>query len=299
MISIFGWQNFAKKWFLRGFCGSVLIAAAGCNGASQTEKAAVTAPHAIVVSQKPKPTPSPTPYALPKYAVGHVMHGVKTQEKVVALTFDDGPQPKYTRQILDILSANKIHATFFMIGVMVKEYPKIAREVLAEGHVVGNHTWRHPSKPKNAVREVQRTNEILKKELGSKPFLFRPPYGLLHNGLADEAKKEGACVVLWSAMGSDWSKKATAASIESAVCKGLTPGGVALLHDGGGNRTATVAALPKIIANLKAKGYRFVTIPELLELGPPQTWSEVHFWKSNGVKKAEKTPAKTQKTSGR
>jgi len=222
--------------------------------------------------------------AIPDVARGRIVHNIKTKRKVFALTFDDGPQPHYTREVLDILKANHIRATFFQIGVKVKEFPKIARGVSEAGHIIGNHTWSHPSHPKNARAEFENTDAILVRVHGKRPDLFRPPYGLIHNGLADVAKAHGDAVILWNSVGADWSKKATSDSIATQVLRLAKPGGIALLHDGGGNRSATVAALPRIIDTLRTRGYRFVTIPELLRLGPPDTMSEAQFWKKNGLK---------------
>lgn len=237
---------------------------------------------------------------VPALVKGRVVHNIKTRQKVFALTFDDGPQPRYTREVLDILKRNHIRATFFLIGRMVKEFPKIAREVADAGHVVGNHSWSHPSKPKDPVSEFVRTDAELVRVLGRRPDLFRPPYGLLHNGLAQTAQKRGDAVILWNSVGADWSKKSTSDSITRAVLGLARPGGIALLHDGGGNRSNTVAALPRIISSLRGQGYRFVTIPQLLRLAPPDTMSEAEFWKKNGLKlkpngKIEKLKVKPQK----
>ncbi len=222
--------------------------------------------------------------AIPQSARGRIVHNIKTKQKVFALTFDDGPQPRYTREVLDILKANHIRATFFQIGVKVKEFPKIARSVSEAGHVLGNHTWSHPSHPKNARAEFENTDAILVRVHGKRPDLFRPPYGLVRNGLADVAKAHGDAVILWNSVGADWSKKATSGSIASQILRLAKPGGIALLHDGGGIRSATVAALPRIIEVLRQRGYRFVTIPELLRIGPPDTMSEMQFWHKNGLK---------------
>jgi len=221
---------------------------------------------------------------VPSSAKGRVVHAVKTGQKVFALTFDDGPQPRYTREVLDILKRNHIHATFFLIGKMVKEFPKVAREVADAGHVIGNHSWSHPSKPKDPVAEFRKTDTELVRVLGRRPDLFRPPYGLLHNGLAQTAEKSGDAVILWNSVGADWSKKATVGSIASQVLNLARPGGIALLHDGGGNRSNTVAALPRIISSLRGQGYRFVTIPQLLRISPAVTLPEQEFWKKNGLK---------------
>jgi chitin deacetylase len=195
-------------------------------------------------------------------------HGV-THEKVFALTFDDGPHPLYTPQVLAILNAAQVPATFFMVGKMVRAHPAQARMVLAQGYVVGNHTWSHPSKTRSPGHEVRATDAVIERVLGVTPTLFRPPYGLMNNGLAKVAEADKKIVVLWSAVGADWSHRATPGSIASRIIKEARPGGIALLHDGGGNRSATVAALPRIIGELRAHGYRFVTVPQLLAMSRP------------------------------
>ncbi len=225
-------------------------------------------------------------------------HGY-TKEKVFALTFDDGPFPKYTKEVLAILRQNHIRATFFMIGKMVHEHPKLARAVQAEGHVIGNHTWAHPAEPRAPQNEVRETDAILEKTLGIQPVLFRPPYGKLSNGLAQIAKEDKQTVVLWNSVGADWSKKATTGSIASQIIKMARPGGIALLHDGGGDRSATVAALPRIIKELTAQGYRFVTVPELLAMSelpkpkkakPLKVKSHIAKKPASGLVSGAKTP---------
>ena len=275
--------------------GAILI-----GGCGRGQDAATIAPTRIETRKSPplKAKRAANHDAIPKSAKGRVVFAVQTKQKVFALTFDDGPQPRYTRQVLDILKQNKIRATFFLIGKMVKEYPNIAREVAAEGHVIGNHTWSHPSHPKNPVAEFQRTDTEITRVLGRRPDLFRPPYGLLHNGLSNTARKSGDAVILWNCVAADWEKKTSTASISTAVLRLAKPGGIALLHDGGGNRSHTIAALPFIINTLRARGFRFVTVPELLRISPPVKMTEHDFWKKNGLKlkngKVEKLRGKQQ-----
>ena len=217
-----------------------------------------------------RPTPTPQVYAardIAAWARGKEVSSVPVnpKNKVFALTFDDGPWPEYTRKILAILKANKVKATFFMVGQEVSRRPEIAREVRDAGHSIGNHSWDHPSRPRDPIAQVMRTDAIIKKELGFRPTIFRPPYGIMKNGMAGQAMKLHDPVLLWSADSEDW-KKPGADKIVSNVVNYAHPGGISLMHDGGGARYQDVEALPIIISTLRSQGYRFVTIPELLKL---------------------------------
>jgi len=167
--------------------------------------------------------------------------------------------------MLKILKEHDVYATFFMVGQEVSRRPEIAREVSEAGHAVGNHSWDHPSRPRDPVGQITRTDAAIKKAIGYTPKIFRPPYGILHNGMARQAMKQGDPVLNWSADCADW-KRPGADHIARMIIGQATPGGIALMHDGGGDRSQSVAALPIIIKSLRAKGYRFVTIPELLAM---------------------------------
>ncbi|GAC1467701.1 MAG: hypothetical protein NVS2B14_13750 [Chamaesiphon sp.] len=189
-------------------------------------------------------------------------------DKVIALTFDDGPWPRSTEQVLSILKQHNIKATFFLIGQNVKNYPQLAIKDVAEGHVIANHTWSHSYShfsPDGAAREIEDTAALIYKTTGVTTTIFRPPGGLLHNGPADYAKKQKYFISLWSADSRDW-QGVTVPKLIDNVLKEAHPGGIVLMHDGGGNRSHTVEALPTIIAKLKNRGYSFVTVPELLDL---------------------------------
>ncbi|MEH2377882.1 MAG: polysaccharide deacetylase family protein [Nostoc sp.] len=209
---------------------------------------------------------------VPKEFQGTIVYQakLKANEKVIALSFDDGPGPKNTAQILEILKKNQIKATFFMIGEMVKYFPKVAKQVAADGHVIGNHTWHHwyfQMDGATAASEIDRTAEIIYKTTGEKTTLFRPPGGFLNNGLAQYAKNKKYAVMMWSEESGDAERRSPQVPmLVKNVLKYAKPGAIVLLHDGGGNRSKSVKALPEMIAGLKAQGYRFVTIPQLLEI---------------------------------
>ncbi|MEH1940878.1 MAG: polysaccharide deacetylase family protein [Nostoc sp.] len=189
-------------------------------------------------------------------------------QKVIALTFDDGPWPESTAEVLDILRKNQIKATFFVIGQNVKNYPALLKQEVAEGHVIGNHTWHHWYQflnPQAAAYEIDHTEDIIYQTTGLKTNLFRPPGGIMHNGVVDYARNSKYSIILWSSDSIDYSRPPVPKLIGN-VFREAKPGGIVLMHDGGGNRSKTVQALPEIIANFRNQGYRFVTIPELLEM---------------------------------
>lgn len=215
-------------------------------------------------------TPKVSVFSVPQEFQGRVIAETRlpVKEKVIALTFDDGPWPRTTEQVLDILKENDIKATFFWIGRNVKHYPGIAKLVVDAGHVIGNHTWHHWYKqmdPVTAAREIEDTAAQIYETVGVRTELFRPPGGFLKNGPAGYAEKRNYAVMMWSADSRDWHFETPQVLIRN-VLKEAQPGGIVLMHDGGGNRSKTVKALPQIISDLRKRGYKFVTVPELLAL---------------------------------
>ena len=205
---------------------------------------------------------------------GYIKH-VETQEKVIALTFDDGPNEPYTSRVLQVLRANGVRATFFLIGQNVEVFPKAAREIANEGHVIGNHSYSHPfflvMEPSGyEEQQIAVTDRILEKAAGVHCTLFRPPRGFRAPWLLRVAGKCGLTSIGWSEDAGDWNH-VTSAQIAERIIRNARPGNIILLHDGlnlshGVDRSETVKALPKIITSLKAQGYRFVTVPDLLNM---------------------------------
>lgn len=294
MIIELGWRRNSLP-----LCGVLcVVAVTGCAGSSG--QSGSSTPVAEVAQAAPIPTPRPTPkpdpylafrraHQIPNWAKKRVLHKVPVRpgEKVFALTFDDGPWPTYTRQILRVLADEKVKASFFFVGQVVREYPQLAREARDGGHAIGNHSWSHPSRPRNAAAQVRDTDNEIKKVLGFRPTFFRPPYGILRNGMAAQAMRQGDPVIIWSADSSDW-KRRSSGQIASTVISQASPGGIALMHDGGGNRSATVEALPTIINALRERGYRFVTVPELLRMRyvpPPKPKAKPTAKKTSSTKR--------------
>jgi chitin deacetylase len=190
------------------------------------------------------------------------------EEKVIALTFDDGPWLRSTLQVLEILKKEDIRATFFWVGQYVQAYPELARQVVANGHAIGNHTWHHwyhQLDRATSAHEIEDTAALIYKTTGIKTLVFRPPGGLLNNGVGDYAKEQSYVTVMWSIDSMDY-RPFNAQQLVKNVIRKAEPGGIVLMHDGGGNRSATIEALPQIISQLKQLGYSFVTVPQLLEM---------------------------------
>ncbi|MER7578369.1 polysaccharide deacetylase family protein [Kitasatospora sp. NPDC097691] len=186
-----------------------------------------------------------------------------TGGKVVYLTFDDGPSPAYTPKVLATLARYGVRATFFEIGQNVAAHPSLTAQVARQGHSVQNHSWSHPDLRRLSGSaldsQVSATDRVIRARTGRTPTCLRPPYGAVDATVRSHAAALGKQVVLWSVDPADWSRPGTAA-IRSRVLNNVRPGSVILLHDGGGDRSQTVAALPVVISTLKARGYGFATL---------------------------------------
>jgi peptidoglycan-N-acetylglucosamine deacetylase len=202
---------------------------------------------------------------------------VLTEEPVVALTFDDGPDPVNTPRLLDILTAHHARATFFMIGMRAQRHAKLVSRVAAEGHAIGNHSWDHPSFP--LISQEERREQVRDCARAIAPYagqLFRPPYG--HQDLASwlDVDRMGYRVVAWKIAAGDWAERDGPAMADAVMAK-LQPGAIVLFHDGLFDaaesrffcRDSTVSAVELLLARLAGR-WRFVTIPELLRCGTPQ-----------------------------
>lgn len=191
----------------------------------------------------------------------------------ISLSFDDGPAPPFTEQILDILREKKVPATFFVCGENVERHPEILRRVASDGHMLGNHTYSHPflyfRSQEAMADEIDRTQEAIEKVAGVRPAVFRPPYGGRWLGLMEVLGKRGMKLIMWSATGYDW--KCRGEAITRLTLKELHPGAVILLHDGHEvcqpgefDRLDTVKALPAIIDQARKAGYTFAPLSEFL-----------------------------------
>lgn len=197
---------------------------------------------------------------------GDIFWDAKTEEKVIALTFDDGPHSKYTPAILDILTDYQAKATFFVLGAHAEKFPDIIYRQFLEGHELGNHTYDHTTKLKDLHQEMKATSDTIYAITGTRPKLFRPVGGSYNDAIVEIAKANQLSVVLWSwdQDTKDWSGIDYQA-IADKVMNNVFPGDVVLFHDAGGKREETVKALPLILDYLDENGYETVTVSEMID----------------------------------
>jgi peptidoglycan/xylan/chitin deacetylase (PgdA/CDA1 family) len=207
---------------------------------------------------------------------GESFLGLKAGTPVLALTFDDGPNDPYTLQLLEVLARHQVPATFFMVGSYVRQRPELARAVAAGGHEIGNHAFSH--KPltwmseQRVRQEIEDTSNAIEEATGSRPYLFRPPFGCRGPQTFKVARELKMFPVQWGVTCFDWSAKSPEQIVKHAR-RQIEGGEVILLHDGGHlhfgtDRSNTVAATDQLIGEYKAKGFHFVTITEMMQLRP-------------------------------
>lgn len=226
----------------------------------------------------------------PNSLFGKVVNKINTDKKVVAISFDDGPNQIYTYEVLKILQEKKVRATFFLNGRNIRGNEILLRMMQVEGHSVSNHGFSHQRFdlmwPNNISEEIEKTQNEIERVNGQNNHLFRAPYGLYNNPfLMNYLSKNGFSVIGWSVDPKDWQEK-DPGKIVAEVLKETKPGNIILLHDGPEdfgkkgvvNREATVKALPLIIDDLKNQGYSFLTIPELLTLEEKVLGKKTRRW---------------------
>jgi peptidoglycan/xylan/chitin deacetylase (PgdA/CDA1 family) len=212
--------------------------------------------------------------------------GCQTSKRVIALTFDDGPNQNATHQILDILNFYKVKATFFLLGRNIVNYPETARCIVGTGHCIGNHTYNHPylvkQSPNFITQELSSCQQAIKELVGVKTKIMRPPYGAQDLLSYTTTRLLGFTTVHWSVSGDDYLGD-KAHTVAQRILANIQPGNIVLLHDGWEpppnqvewrpeysvfqDRSSTIGTLPLIIEPLKNLDYQFITIPEMVRLG--------------------------------
>ena len=207
-----------------------------------------------------------TPRASAALPLG-VYHNHANADNKIALTFDDGPHPRYTREILDILDEYHIPATFFFVGENVSYYSDTAREVAKRGHEIGNHTYSHPCASKQSEKalrdELSKCDDIIQSVTGVVPKLFRPPQGSWNQRVYDIARERDYSVILWDLDTLDWAKTPSD-KIAKYILENAKSGNIILMHDYHSGGCPTTEALRMFIPNLIEEGYQFVTVSELI-----------------------------------
>ena len=215
-----------------------------------------------------------------------------TRQRVVALTFDDGPNGPFTDAVLNILRKEHVRATFFLIGENARLYPRVAARIAREGHVIGNHTDSHPvafalERPRSMRSQIDRAEKSIHDATGIYAHFFRPPQGLRSPWLMRVLDQDSLVMVTWDDAPGDWFPY-SARQLAAGTVRQAHPGSIILLHDGLNlarhpDRSATVEALPMIIHRLRSEGYRFVTVPELLRNTPTlQRWPAARVTSRSG-----------------
>ena len=212
------------------------------------------------------------------WSYSNTLMRVETTEKAVALTYDDGPNPPHTEALLDLLAERGVYATFFLKGRNVEAFPELAARLVTAGHEVANHSYHHYAMGALSKAEIQaeleQVNALIQDATGVKPSLFRPPFGVQGAGLKRALDELGMLSILADATGADW-EVFDGREVADRVLADVGPGSIVLLHDGHGDvdgpreqrtRAHSVAATAFIIDELRADGYRFVTVGELVAL---------------------------------
>lgn len=222
---------------------------------------------ALPLNDKPLPDLDKLPRTLPpeakvSYSQCHV------PGNVIAYTFDDGPSPDYTPRLLDMLKERNIKATFFLIGKSASTWPDIVKRIVAEGHEIANHTWDHQQltrmKESRVLEELQSTHDAIVKACGVAPILYRPPYGAATIGQKKMIHERlGYPTILWDVDPEDWKSPKSIAKVHDQVLKQTRAGSIILCHD---IHKQTVDAMPSTLDDLKARGFQFVTVTQLINL---------------------------------
>lgn len=227
---------------------------------------AAPSPQTSVTKAVPVPDQPMTPAVVPDAKI--VFTRCEVAKPTIAITFDDGPHPDFTPRLLDTLKEMNIKATFFMVGRCVVTYPNIVKRMVDEGHEVASHSWSHPlltSLGDAAVEsQMRRTHDAIFKACGVTPTLYRPPYG----GTRLSQRKRihemfGYLTILWDVDPLDWQSPRTTQKVHDRVVAAARPGSIILCHD---IHETTVDAMPSTLADLKARGFQFMTVSQLIEL---------------------------------
>lgn len=223
-------------------------------------------------SAQPVPAPTPEPAAPPPATPrkNYTYKSFDVDGSYIALTFDDGPSPETTPRLLEILRQRNIKVTFFVLGNMVAKYPEVLKMIADEGHEIGSHSWSHPQLTRISAaaldKELGNTSEAIFQVTGKRPIFLRPPYGTMKPALRTTIEdKYGLTIVNWSVDPNDW-KNRNSQAVHDAIMAQVKPGAIVLSHD---IYATTVDAMPRILDELTAKGYKFATLSQMVAMDKP------------------------------
>lgn len=195
---------------------------------------------------------------------GRIFRSSNREKKQIALTFDDGPNEKWTEKYLALLAEKGVTASFFLLGKNAAAHPELVRQVAAGGHDIGIHSYDHSDLKKEDYGAIQEdlilSQDVIARITGVAPTLFRPPYGSMNQQVIEVAKEQGLLMVLWNVDPQDWLLD-TKEKVAAAVLSHIQPGNIVVMHEG---KSVTYGALPIIIDTLREQGYQFVTVGELI-----------------------------------
>jgi peptidoglycan-N-acetylglucosamine deacetylase len=198
-----------------------------------------------------------------------MINEIHTSKKVVAITFDDGPNPVYTPQVLEIFSKAKGKATFFMIGEQMRNHPEVVKLVTDQGHEIGNHTFTHPKLSQlsihDCLNEIEETEKLVEKMAGRKPVIFRPPYfDYNQDTVSLLQKKRYPMIGALNLEAQDWEQPGVEHIVQKSR-EAVKDGSILIFHDGYGDRSQTIEAVQLLVSELTSQGYQLVTVSELLK----------------------------------
>ncbi len=266
---------FLPRLFIILLCTATTLAVQGAGTPLKIETR-----RALPVEDEPNPALPDTatlPRVLPPNRKS-VYNRCEVAVPLIAITFDDGPDPVLTPRLLDLLKERHIHATFFLVGKNAAAFPDVVRRIVDDGHEVGNHSWSHPLftqlSKENVESQLQRTHDAIVKACGIAPLLYRPPYGAV--SISQRARIEktfGYPAILWDVDPQDWKHPRSAQKVYDAIHSQTRAGSIILCHD---IHETTIAAMPATLDDLTARGYRFATVTQLIAyttppelMGPP------------------------------
>ncbi|WP_024278300.1 polysaccharide deacetylase family protein [Xanthobacter sp. 126] len=241
-------------------------------GQAAQGKGATAAQKSAAASAQPVPAPAPEPAAPPPVTPrkNYTYKSFDVDGSYIAMTFDDGPNPETTPRLLQILRERNIKVTFFVLGNMVAKHPEVLKMIADEGHEIGSHSWSHPQLTRISQaavdKELGNTSEAIVQVTGKRPIYLRPPYGSMKPSLRSYIEdKYGLTIVNWSVDPNDW-KNRNSQAVHDAIMAQVKPGAIVLSHD---IYATTVDAMPRILDELAAKGYKFATLSQMVAMDKP------------------------------